>query len=119
MAKKCEFAKIIDGITVQYDTCTHCGDTPTLEEIKAAIKMEIGGRAYTCAVCGIGNEIISMLIYHYKDAEQDRWGSRGTYNKPMITLEMSGAGHVRVPVHPDCAKAALPKFKWPDLTNYI
>lgn len=105
--------QVVDGVRVWFDRCDHCGRTPTYEELKASVKMAVDEyRGRFCGVCGGAQKIESLDLYHYKECDQDRWGSRVTEFDTLLSFEGQGGLTVRLMIHPGCAMKAIPHIKW-------
>lgn len=103
---------VVQGVQVSYDSCAHCGAEPDLQDARDALEMESKYKRQ-CAVCGTEIEIISVVLYHYKEkGDKECWGSRHTLREPAIEIELLGPGGSRVSAHLRCAKNAISYYDW-------
>jgi len=101
----------VDGVEIAYDSCAHCGKSPSPDDIRKAIADERGMR-HPCGVCGDPFLIRRVEIYHYKEKGiKERWGTRASWMEPMVDIDFSH-GLTRSVVHLRCAKKAFPNVNW-------
>lgn len=109
---------VVDGIEIEYQTCSHCGRNPTDQEIKALIEQrrkEIS--RYTCGHCDSGFSFTKLQVMHYKSDERDTWSSMATYAEPRLHVQFAGALEP-LELHLRCAKKIFPKMDENTLKMY-
>lgn len=99
--------KVVEGITVEYSACEHCGRIPSENELLGAVIEQREDKCMRgCDHCGNELLIERIQVTHSKSVNHDKWGSVATTLEPVVNVSVEGQGFR---MHLSCVKKMFPK----------
>lgn len=102
--------KVVEGITVEYSACEHCGRTPSDKELLGVVVRQREDKCLRgCDHCGKEILIARIQVLHSKSVNHDQWGSVATTLEPVVNVDVEGR---QFRMHLSCVRKMLPKAEF-------
>lgn len=99
--------KVVEGITVEYSACEHCGRIPSEKELLGVVARQREDKFLRgCDHCGKEILIERIQVLHSKTVNHDQWGSVATTLEPVVNVNIEGQD---LRMHLSCVKKTFPK----------